>query len=744
MTEEKLRELLDSMTLEEKAGQLIQCNAGDFIQNSLDITGPQGQQLPAEELNRVIGSVLTFEDAAQARALQDMHLAADPKKIPLLLMLDVIHGLRTTYPIPLAMGCSFDEELMAECADMARRESAACGVHVTFNPMVDTARDGRWGRIMETCSEEPMINGRMGAVLVRKTQGDDLSSPENVACCVKHFAAYGAPEAGRDYNTVELSERLLREAYLPAYKACLDAGARLIMPAFNSLNGIPCAANPWLMKKVLREEWGFKGVAISDYDAVGELVTHGVAENLKEAVRMALEAGCDIDMVRSAYYQYLPELVREGTLPESLVDQAVMRVLRLKNELGLFENPYHGADPEKEKELYLCPAHREIARRAAEESAVLLKNEGVLPFPKTLGSLALIGPFAEEQHLDGFWSRPGAWRDTVTLPEGLRALMPDTELIIEKGCEADLGAADLSGIEKAAAAAARADAVILTLGEKEDDSGEGRSRADLSLSPAQLELARRVIQANPRTAVVLFNGRPLVLTELEAMAPALLEMWYPGTEAGNAVARLLTGEANPCGKLSVGLPRRTGQYPMPYNRMKTGRPKPQPDSGTFPFTSSYLDTPNLPLYSFGYGLSYTSFRYESLTLDRQVMAPGETLQATVTLTNTGDRAGKETVQLYLRDPVASVVRPIQQLIDYRKVSLAPGETKEITFTVTEKQLRFLDFDCREVLEPGRFELSTGWADHLILTQAFELKNRIGLAEGALPSLPSLDEFNSIT
>ena len=721
MTEEKLRELLDSMTLEEKAGQLIQCNAGDFIQNSLDITGPQGQQLPAEELNRVIGSVLTFEDAAQARALQDMHLAADPKKIPLLLMLDVIHGLRTTYPIPLAMGCSFDEELMAECADMARRESAACGVHVTFNPMVDTARDGRWGRIMETCSEEPMINGRMGAVLVRTTQGEDLSSPENVACCVKHFAAYGAPEAGRDYNTVELSERLLREAYLPAYKACLDAGARLIMPAFNSLNGIPCAANPWLMKKVLREEWGFRGVAISDYDAVGELVTHGVAENLKEAVRMALEAGCDIDMVRSAYYQYLPELVREGTLPESLVDQAVMRVLRLKNELGLFENPYHGADPEKEKELYLCPAHREIARRAAEESAVLLKNEGVLPFPKALGSLALIGPFAEEQHLDGFWSRPGAWRDTVTLPEGLRVLMPDTELIIEKGCEADLGAADLSGIEKAAAAAARADAVILTLGEKEEDSGEGRSRADLSLSPAQMELARRVIRANPRTAVVLFNGRPLVLTELEALAPALLEMWYPGTEAGNAVARLLTGDANPCGKLSVGLPRRTGQYPMPYNRMKTGRPKPQPDSGIFPFTSSYLDTPNLPLYSFGYGLSYTSFRYESLALDRQVTAPGETLQATVTLTNTGDRAGKETVQLYLRDPVASVVRPIQQLIDYRKVSLAPGETKEVTFTVTEKQLRFLDFDCREVLEPGRFELSTGYADHLILTQSFELK-----------------------
>ena len=721
MTEKKLKELLESMTLEEKVGQLVQCNAGQFIENTLDITGPEGEALPAEDLCRVMGSVLTFEDAAQARALQDMHLAADPKKIPLLLMLDVIHGLRTTYPIPLAMGGSFDDDLMTECADMARKESAACGVHVTFNPMVDTARDGRWGRILETCSEEPLINSRMGAALVRTTQGEDLSRPENVACCVKHYAAYGAPEAGRDYNTVEMSERQLRETYLPAYKACLDAGARLIMPAFNSLNGIPCVANRWLMRKVLREEWGFRGVVISDYNAVGELVTHGVAENPKEAVRLAMEAGCDIDMVRNAYYQYLPALVREGTIPEKDLDEAVMRVLELKNELGLFENPYHGADEALEKELYLCPAHRDIARRAAEETAVLLKNEGILPFPKTVRRIALIGPFAEEKHLDGFWSRPGAWKDTVTLPEGLRALLPEAELMIERGCGAEIGAVDESGIERAAAAAAGADAVILTLGEEEGDSGEGRSRAEVTLSRPQLALARRVLAANPNTAVVLFNGRPLVLTELEEMAPAILEMWYPGTEAGNAVARLLFGEANPCGKLSVGLPRRTGQYPMPYNRVNTGRPKPQPDSRAFPFTSCYLDTPNLPLYSFGYGLSYTSFRYEDLTLDRETIGPEDALQATVTLTNTGKRAGKEAVQLYLRDPVASVVRPVQQLIDYRKVALAPGETAKVCFTVTEKQLRFYDFDCREVSEPGRFELSVGWADHLMLTRRFELK-----------------------
>ena len=720
MNREALRELLASMTLEQKVGQLVQCNAGQFIENNMGITGPDGELLPAEDLNRVMGSVLTFENAAQAKALQDRHLAADPKKIPLLLMLDVIHGLRTTYPIPLAMGCGFDDELTAECADMARRESAACGVHVTFNPMVDTARDARWGRILETYSEEPLVNSHMGAALVKATQGDDLSDPENVACCVKHFAAYGAPEAGRDYNTVEVSERMLRESYLPAYKACLDAGARLIMPSFNSLNGIPSVANKWLMNRVLRQEWGFDGVVVSDYDAVGELVTHGVADGPEDAARLAMEAGCDIDMVKNIYYRYLADLVRNGVVPEAALDAAVMRVLTLKNELGLFENPYHGADEEKEKEVYLCPAHREIARRAAEETAVLLKNDGVLPLRKDLKRVALIGPFAEETRLNGFWSRPGAEKDTVTLPEGIRNLMPELDLVIEKGCGAEIGDTDRSGIARAVQAAASAEAVILVLGEPENDSGEGRSRAELTLPGVQQELAEQVIAANPDTAVVLFNGRPLVLTELDRIAPAMLEMWYPGTEAGNALARLLWGEANPCGKLSAGLARRTGQYPMPYSRMNTGRPKPEPDTQAFPFSSCYLDTPNLPLYSFGHGLSYTEFVYESLTLDRTAITRNESLNVTVTVRNAGQREGKEVVQLYLRDRVASVVRPVQQLTDYKKVLLAPGERAEVTFTVTEKQLRLWNFDCREVSEPGIFELSTGWADHLLLTKTFEL------------------------
>ena len=720
MTEQALKDLLDCMTLEEKAGQLVQCNAGQFIANEMEITGPDGELLPAEELNRVMGSVLTFEDAKQAKALQNKHLAADPKKIPLLLMLDVIHGLRTTYPIPLAMGCSFDDELMTECADMARREAAACGVHVTFNPMVDTARDARWGRILETNSEEPLINGRMGAALVRATQGDDLSDPGNVACCVKHFAAYGAGEAGRDYNTVDVSERMLRETYLPAYKACLDAGARLIMPSFNSLNGVPSVANKYLMNDILRKEWGFGGVVISDYDAVGELVNHGVAKDLKDAARLAMEAGCDIDMVKNAYYLHLADLVREGTVSAEALDAAVMRVLRLKNELGLFENPYHGADEEEEKKVYLCPEHREIARRAAEESAVLLKNEGILPFAGDVKRVALIGPFAEETHLNGFWSRPGAERYTVTLPEGIRALLPDAELVIERGCGAEFGDTDRSGIRKAAETAASADAVILALGEPENYSGEGRSRAELNLPGPQTELARQIVQANPNTAALLFNGRPLVLTELAETVPAILEMWYPGTEAGNAAARLLWGYANPCGKLSAGLARSVGQYPMPYNRMNTGRPKPPPDSRPVPFTSCYLDMPNLPLYPFGYGLSYTSFACEKLELNRESMTKDDELRVTVTVRNTGSVPGKETVQLYLRDPVASVVRPVQQLIDYRKVFLNPGESAEVEFTVREKQLRFYDMDGREISEPGEFRIFTGYADHPALMKSFLL------------------------
>ena len=720
MKREELERLLAQMTPEEKAGQLAQCNAALFVSIGMKITGPAERALPVDEAIGLAGSVLTFEGAAQARELQEKHLQADRNRIPMLLMLDVIHGYRTVYPIPLAMGCSFDEELTEACAAMAAKEAAAGGVHVTFQPMVDTARDGRWGRILETCSEEPLVNARMGAAQVRGFQGDDLKNPDRVASCVKHYAAYGAGEAGRDYNTVEISERSLREDYLPAYKACVDAGARLVMPSFNALNGIPSVANKWLMNTVLRGEWGFEGVVVSDYNAVGELVSHGVAEDLKDAVQLAMEAGCDIDMVSTGYYVHLADLVKEGRISEAAVDAAVLRVLELKNELGLFEDPFRGADPEREMSLANCAEHRALARKAAEESAVLLKNDGMLPLKPEMKKIALIGPFAEEHRLNGAWSALGRPEDTVSLAEGLREALPDAEITVVAGCGAADEIANQQELDRAVAAAKAADAVILCLGEPEDWSGEGRSRAEVTVSGAQQALAKQVAGANPKTAAVLINGRPLVLGELNDEAAAILEMWYPGCEGGRAAARLLTGGAVPCGKLSVCLPVRTGQYPLYYSRANTGRPKPEPDSGVFPYTSSYLDTPNRPLYSFGWGLSYTDFIYESLTLDRERMTAGEPLEVTVRVRNAGDRAAKETVQLYLRDLTASVIRPVQQLIDYKKIALQPGETAEVRFTVREEQLRFWDFDCAWKSEPGGFEISTGSADHLKLTKRFEL------------------------
>ncbi len=716
MKQEELWKLLGEMTLEEKAGQLIQLDGRLILGRGDRQTGPETENRP----DLLPGSVLNFDSAEMARELQSRHLSEDRLKIPLLLMLDVIHGHRTTYPIPLAMGCSFDEGLMEECGKMAAREAAACGVHVTFAPMMDTARDPRWGRIMETCSEDPLVNGRMGAALVRGMQGEDLRAGDRVACCVKHFAAYGAGEAGRDYNRVDLPENTLREQYLPAYRACLEAGARMVMTSFNTLNGVPAVASTFL-RRVLREEWGFDGVIISDYNAIGELMNHGVAEDEDDCACLAMGAECDVDMM-SLVYARLPDLVRSGKIPEAALDAAVMRVLRLKQELGLFENPWHGADPETEKRVYLCEAHRETARRAAEESAVLLKNEGILPLPGNPGKVALIGPFATDAHLNGAWSRPGAEEDTVTLPEGIRQVMPGVELRTARGCSAEWNV-DPSGIAEAVELARQSDWVILTLGEAEWLSGEGRSRTELSFPGAQMQLFREILAVNPRTVVVLFHGRPLVLTEISRTAPAILDMWFPGQQAGPAMARLLWGHANPCGKLSVSLPWTLGQVPLSHNRLNTGRPKPQPDTGVFPFTSSYLDAPNLPLYSFGNGLSYTEFVYESLETDREVFSDTEGLTVRIRVRNAGERPGKEVVQLYVRDLVARVARPVQQILDYRKILLQPGETQEVVFRVEEKQLRFWDAEGNFLSESGDFEFSTGWADHLLHTKRVQMTKR---------------------
>lgn len=717
-----IQKLLAQMTLEEKIGQLMQYNGSVFLDTSAEITGPMQQfGLTEEDLGR-IGSVLNFATADEMKRMQDLHLEKDPNKIPMLFMMDVIHGYRTIFPIPLGLGCSFDPSLAAECSRMAAREASATGVQVTFTPMVDYCRDPRWGRVMECCGEDPMLAGDLGAAQVRGFQGENLKEKENLAACVKHYAGYGGAEAGRDYNLVERSERELREFFLPAYKACIDAEVALLMPSFNSMNGIPSVANPWLMKKVLKDEWNYQGVVISDYNALGELLVHGVAENEKQAAKLAFQNGCDIEMCSSTYLHHLKELVEEGVFSEAQIDEAVARVLELKDRLGLFEDPYHGADQQKAEALYLCPEHRRVAREAAEQSAVLLKNNGLLPLSEKLSRVALIGPFADEHGINGFWSFCGRDEDTVTMAQGVRRLLPQAEITVAPGCGCQWNDRDTSGFPAAVEAAKNAQAVILCLGEPQTYSGEGNCRSDIRLPGMQLELARAVIKANPNTAAVLFQGRPLDISELDEIAPAILTMWFPGTEGGSAAANLLFGRANPCGKLDMTFPRSLGQCPIYYNHPSTGRPHWTSQAQQQHFASDYIDCATLPLYSFGHGLSYSDFVYSDMAVSGPVLTKQKPIQVSVTVGNHSNRPGKEVVQLYLQDPVASVVRPVQQLIGYKKILLMPQEEKRVSFTVTEEMLRFWNFEGKHVSEPGVIRLMFGYADHFCLETQIEYRD----------------------
>ena len=712
-------ELISQMTLDEKVGQLIQLSAVFFGTDS-ELTGPAQQWGLTEEQMATIGSCIGGADAATIRKVQEDHLAKDRNKIPMIFMFDVIHGYRTIYPINLGLAGSFDPDLVSECTKMAAKEASAGGFHLTFAPMVDLVRDPRWGRVMESCGEDPHLASVMGVAQVKAYQGDDVSAHSNIAACVKHFAAYGAVESGKDYNCAELSEHTLRQFYLPSYKACIDAGVKMLMPSFNTVNGIPSTANSFLMKKILKDEWGYDGVIISDWAALCELCTHGVAENLKEAARLGFENGCHIEMLSQTYYRHLAELVREGTIKESDVDKAVLYVLRLKDELGLFDDPFHGADDARGQMMYLSEEHRKIARRAAEESAVLLKNNGVLPFSTDAKRIAIIGPYATEKEIQGKWSARGTAEECVSVYEGISTLLPNAEILTAKGCGNLFTDTDTSGIDEAVDIARQADAVILCVGEPLNYSGEANSRSDIRLPGAQAELIKAVSSANPNSAVVLFNGRPLELTNIYNSAPAILEMWFPGSEGGNAVANLLFGASNPCGKLAMSFPKSVGQLPLYYNRTRTGRPRTKSEDVYQPFSSSYLDCGNLPLFFFGEGHSYTDFTYEKMSLSSTEMADDDTLTLTVTLKNSGSRAGKEVVQIYLRDHFASTARPIQELIAFKKVYLEPGETQDLRFEIREPMLRFWNAENQYVSEAGAFTLSVGYADHMALSQDFRL------------------------
>ena len=716
-----LNKLINQMTLDEKIGQLSQFNASVFANSETEITGPMIRYgLGPEDLYKM-GSLLNFNNTNEMIELQRRHLEGDRNKIPMVFMMDVIHGYRTIFPIPLALGSSFDTEIVSECTRMAAEEASSAGVQVTFTPMVDYVRDARWGRVMETCGEEPMLNSLMGAAQIKAFHGEDMSKPGALATCVKHFAAYGGAEAGKDYNQVELSEHILREFYLPAYKACIDAGVDMLMPSFNVLNGVPAIANKWLMKKVLRDEWGFDGTVISDYNAIGELIEHGIAKDKKDAATYAFRNGCDIDMCSNGYLKHLKELIHDGTFSEEQLDKAVLKVLELKDKLGLFENPYGNASIENEKALCLTDENRALVRRAANECAVLLKNNGVLPFSKENKKIALIGPFADEHEIIGRWSCHGKNDESVTVKEGIINKIRDAEVTVVKGCSNKYDELDKSEFDKAISAAEQADIVVLCLGEPQAYSGESCCRTNLDLPGVQNELAEAVISANPNTAILLFTGRPLAITKLNGIAPAILNMWFPGTEGGNAAADLLFGDANPSGKITMTFPKHVGQCPIYYNHTNTGRPiSKQNDEKYNPFASNYIDCGNLPLYSFGHGLSYSNFVYEDMILSSDEMTANSEITVKVTIYNDSNREGKETVQLYMRDLVASTARPVQQLIDFQKISLKPRERKTVEFTVAEKMLRFWDNEHNFVSEPGDFNLSVGYADNMVFTKKIAL------------------------
>ena len=714
----EINELIAQMTLREKIGQLLQVNASVLDERGGSvITGPYSEiELTEEEIFQV-GSILNSNGAAEAARIQKNYLQKSRLKIPLLIMHDVIHGYRTIYPINLALAGSFDMSLIEECSAMAAKEAALNGIRVTFAPMLDVARDARWGRVMETCGEDTYLAEEIAKACVRGFQGD--LGPARVAACFKHFAAYGAAESGKDYNTVDMSERTLREYYLPPYRAAVEAGAKAAMASFNVFDGVPMAANRKLLQGVLRDEWGFDGVIIRDYAALWEEITHGFAENEEQAALASLSAGLDIEMVSTAYLANLENLVEQGKISEKVIDRAVARVLRLKQDLNLFDDPIGITDERAAKAICLCPEHRHLAKRAAIESAVLLKNEGVLPFDRAVKRVAVIGPFADTGEILGNWSCCGNTEEAVGVAEGIRNVLPHCEISIARGCRIDDERTDAKMLADAAAVAESADAVVLCLGEAAFDSGEGNSRQFLDLSSAQTELAEAVLSANPNTAVVLFTGRPLAIRRLHERAAAILNLWFPGTEGGNAAAELLFGYASPSGKLAMCFPYSAGQCPVYYNHYNTGRPRLEDDRRTA-YTSSYIDGPNRPLYPFGYGLSYTKFLYEDLQLDRAKMKLNETLQLSVTVRNAGERDGTEIVQLYLCDRFGSTVRPVRELKGFQRVFLAAGEAVRVSFMIDAKTLAFYGADLQKKAEAGLFTAYVGGDSEATLSVDFEL------------------------
>ena len=692
-----VRDLMQKMTLTEKIGQLSQYVGGSLL------TGPQSGALSDSLFVRgMVGSILNVGGVENLRKLQEKNMQSSRLKIPVLFAFDVIHGYKTIFPTPLAESCSWDLGLMFETAKAAAVEASASGIHWTFAPMVDIARDPRWGRIVEGAGEDTYLACKIAETRVRGFQWN-LGKPNSVYACAKHFVAYGAPQSGRDYAPVDLSLSTLAEVYLPPFKACVDAGVHTFMSAFNSLNGVPATGNRWLLTDILRNQWKFKGFVVSDWNAVQELKAHGVAETDADAALMAFDAGVDMNMTDGLYNRCLEEAVREGKLDMQAIDTSVERILRAKYALGLFDDPYRFLDVKRERREIRSEAVTNLARKAAASSMVLLKNDhATLPLSKQTKRIALIGPLANNRaEVMGSWKARGEESDVVTVLEGIKnKLGSGTEVNYVQGCDF----LDSSTREFSAAfeAAKQSDVVIAVVGEKALMSGESRSRAVLRLPGQQEALLDTLQKAGKPLVVVLMNGRPLCLEKVDKQANALLEAWFPGTQCGNAVADILFGDAVPSAKLTASFPLTEGQIPNNYNYKRSGRPGDMPHSSTV----RHIDVPNRNLYPFGYGLSYTTFSYGEMQCPKQFNADG-TLQVSVDVTNTGGCDGEEIVQLYVADKVASMVRPVKELKGFQKVFIPKGQTKRIDFTLNVCDLGFWNNSMQYIVEPGSFEIMVG-------------------------------------
>lgn len=706
----KVDSLLRIMTLDEKIGQMV------LFTSDWDVTGPTIKEGYLDDIRSGrCGNIFNAYTTDYIREIQRVAVEESRLGIPLLFGYDVVHGHKTIFPVPLAESCSWDLDLMRRTASASAAEAAASGLNWTFAPMVDISVDPRWGRVCEGAGEDPFLASLIADARVKGFQGNDLSDPLTVLACVKHFAAYGAPLAGRDYNTVDMSERQFREFYLPPYKAGVDAGALSVMTSFNEYDGVPSTGNAYLIRTLLKKDWGFQGFVVTDYTSINEMVHHGYAASEADAGVKAVNAGVDMDLQGEVYFNYLKGLVGAGFVSMRTIDHAVARILNVKAELGLFDDPYRYCDSAREADVVENQKIRSLSREAARKSMVLLKNDGTLPFDRG-DRIAVIGELAaSKRDLLGSWKAAGEWDQMKSILDAVREYNGAANVFYAEGCK-KMGT-DRSGFGAALEAVAQADKVLMVIGEDWDWSGEAASRTDISVPGVQSELLSMIAATGKPVAVVLLNGRPLVLEKENVDADALLEAWYPGTMGADAVTDILFGQYNPSGKLTMTFPRSVGQVPIFYYEKNTGRPISLPSEK---YKSRYLDSPNDPLYPFGYGLSYTTFSYSDLSLSSPKVKKGKTIEATVTVTNTGQVTGEETVQLYIRDLVGSVTRPVKLLKAFQKVAIPPGESRRITFTIDNDMLSFWRQDMTFGVEEGDFKVMVGGSSADLLQASFTL------------------------